>query len=186
MKRIKLITGNQGKYQEMKAIAEEFGIELEWINCPKVEVQGDTIEEISLHSAIDSYLSFRSPLIVDDSGLFIRTLRDFPGPYTSYVRRTIGIEGILKLMSGVSHRDASFKTVITFINGKTTLTFHGEVNGVISDSAKGDKGFGFDPIFIPSGADRTFAEMSLSEKNKFSHRGRAFRKFLDFFLTYNE
>ncbi|BBG24217.1 XTP/dITP diphosphatase [Sulfuracidifex tepidarius] len=185
MKTIKLITGNEGKFKEMNEIAEGKGVKLEWINCPKVEVQADTIEEISLHSAIDSFLSFRSPLIVDDSGLFVDALNGFPGPYTKFVRKTIGIEGMLRLLSNVKRREANFETVITFTDGKKTLTFHGDVEGKISEEAKGVRGFGFDPIFIPNGSDKTFAEMEISEKNKYSHRARAFLKFLDFFLTYN-
>ncbi|MUN28314.1 XTP/dITP diphosphatase [Sulfuracidifex metallicus] len=185
MKTIKLITGNKGKYLEMKDIANKSGIELEWVNCPKVEVQGDNLEEISMHSAIDSFLSFRTPLIVDDSGLFINALNDFPGPYTKFVKKTIGIEGILKLINGIKERSARFMTVITFVDGKNIITFRGEVNGEISLSPRGEMGFGFDPIFIPNGSDKTFAEMSIEEKNLYSHRAKAFQKFLDFFLTYN-
>ncbi len=186
MKTIKLITGNEGKFKEMSEIAEREGIQLEWINCPKVEVQADTIEEISIHSAIDSYLSFKSPLIVDDSGLFVEALNGFPGPYTKFVRKTIGINGILKLLSNVENRRSKFETVITFTDGKKTLTFHGDVVGKVSEEPKGERGFGFDPIFIPDGSHKTFAEMDISEKNRYSHRSKAFLKFLEFFVTYNE
>ncbi len=182
--RVGLVTSNKEKYLEMREIAEKFGLNLEWIVGEKVEIQSNNLEEISRHSAIFAYLNYRRPLIVDDSGLFIRALNNFPGPYTSFVKRTIGNEGILKLMNGVNDRYAYFMTVITFTDGRIIKSFTGIVEGSIAYEMRGEKGFGFDPIFIPQGEKRTFGEMSLEEKNMYSHRAKAFTKFVEFICNY--
>ena len=182
--RVSLVTSNEEKYLEMKEMATEFNIELEWIKSEKIEIQHDKLEEISKTAAILAYLVFRKPLIVDDSGLFIDTLNGFPGPYTNCVKKTIDNEGILKLLKGVKNRSAYFMTVITFTDGNITKSFSGIVRGVIADEVRGNKGFGFDPIFIPEGENRTFAEMTINEKNKYSHRYKAFSKFAEFLQSY--
>lgn len=182
--KISLITNNESKFREISEIAKEFNIELEWIKSDKVEIQSDNLEEISKISATLAYLTFRRPLIVDDSGLFIPALNNFPGPYTSYVKKTIDIKGILKLLENIKDRSAYFMTVITFTDGKIIKSFSGIVKGWIANEMRGNKGFGFDPIFIPEGEERTFAEMSLEEKNKYSHRYKAFSKLAEFLYEY--
>ncbi|PVU68179.1 hypothetical protein DDW01_00505 [Sulfolobus sp. SCGC AB-777_G05] len=113
----------------------------------------------------------------------IRNLAEkIPGPYTNYVRRTIGLEGVLKLMQGVKNRKAYFSTVMCYISESDLKIFEGRVYGKISSEIRGEGGFGFDPIFIPDGEDRTFAEMRIEEKNKYSHRSNAFKKFIDYYL----
>jgi XTP/dITP diphosphohydrolase len=121
------------------------------------------------------------PFIKDDSGLFIDALKGFPGVYSSYVQKSIGNEGILRLMDGVENRAAYFRTVIgLFIPEKGISLFSGECRGSISSEIRGKQGFGYDPIFIPDGEDRTFAEMSLEEKNNISHRIRAIKGLVNF------
>ncbi|WP_218260306.1 XTP/dITP diphosphatase [Saccharolobus shibatae] len=184
--RIGVVTSNENKFMELKELAKDFNIELEQLKGEKIEIQSDNLEEISKTAAYLAYLTFRRPLIVDDSGLFIETLQNFPGPYTNFVKNTIGLKGILKLLEDVKDRSAYFMTVLTFTDGKIIKTFNGIVKGVISEEIRGNSGFGFDPIFIPEGEKRTFAEMSLEEKNKYSHRARAFAKFADFLTSYLE
>ncbi|BFH73413.1 XTP/dITP diphosphatase [Sulfurisphaera javensis] len=181
---ISVVTSNENKFRELAELAKEYNIKLRWINLPKVEIQADSLEEIVRNSAIIAYNMIKSPLIMEDSGLFIEALNNFPGPYTNYVRRTIGLEGILKIMQGIENRNAYFMTAICYIDDKIVKVFTGKINGRISYSIRGDKGFGFDPIFIPEGEDRTFGEMNLEEKNKYSHRGKAFKEFVKFYLTY--
>ncbi|ACP35799.1 non-canonical purine NTP pyrophosphatase, rdgB/HAM1 family [Sulfolobus islandicus Y.G.57.14] len=184
--RIGVVTSNENKFMELKELAKSFNIELEQLKGEKIEIQSDNLEEISKTAAYLAYLTFRRPLIVDDSGLFIETLQNFPGPYTNFVKNTIGLKGILKLLEDLKDRSAYFMTVLTFTDGKIIKTFNGIVKGVISEEIRGNSGFGFDPIFIPEGEKRTFAEMSLEEKNKYSHRARAFAKFADFLMSYLE
>ncbi|QKQ99791.1 XTP/dITP diphosphatase [Metallosphaera tengchongensis] len=181
---IKIVTSNNYKYQEFLDLANN-RIKLSRVDAPKLEIQADSIEEIVRYSAVTFYSLFRSPLIVEDSGLFIEELRGFPGPYTNYVKRTLDCMGILKLMENVENRNATFKSVIAYVDHDRLALFEGETEGTIALKMSGQEGFGFDPIFIPKGRNETFSEMVLHEKNLISHRGQAFRKFLKYYEEIN-
>ncbi len=175
--RVIFVTSNEGKYREVKEIGREYGVEVEWIREEYLEPQGSDLEEIARRSAEMLSEKLKEPFFIEDSGLFIEALNGFPGPYSSYVFKTIGNKGILKLMEGVENRNAYFLAVIAYFDGEKVLTFKGRVDGRIAEEMRGDKGFGFDPIFEYNG--RTFAEMG-DEKNLVSHR----RKALDEFFGY--
>ncbi len=175
--RISVATKNRHKVEEANIALKSFGIELVPVDVPKVEIQSDDLREIAIYAARAAYQYLRRPVVVEDSGLFIDALNGFPGPYSSYVYRTIGVEGILKLMRGVEDRRARFVAVVAFALREDWIeVFEGVVEGTIAEEARGSHGFGFDPIFVPFGETRTFAEMSSEEKTRYSHRGRAFRK----------
>jgi XTP/dITP diphosphohydrolase len=125
------------------------------------------------------------PIFVEDAGIFVKALNGFPGPYSSYVYRTLGTKGILKLMSNIKSRGAYFQAIIAFSNPEEQPTcFIGRVKGKISLKERGTSGFGYDPIFEPSKGDgRTFAEMSTEEKNRLSHRAEALRKFAEWYIS---
>jgi len=172
------ITSNKGKYEEAKLIFEERGFELEWIEDEYPEIQADDLKEIVRFSAKYCAEKYQRSVLVEDSGLFIRALNGFPGPYSSYVFRTIGNEGILKLMEGVEDRSAYFKACVGFCSpGEGPEVFCGYVEGRIAEEIRGSGGFGYDPIFLYE--ERTFAEMTTEEKNRVSHRRRAFENFLN-------
>lgn len=127
----------------------------------------------------------KKPLVLEDSGLYINALKGFPGPYSSYVFKKIGNEGILKLMRSVKDRTAKFVCVVAFAHPKYGIRlFKGEVKGKISLEVRGSKGFGFDPIFIPEGSNKTFGEMDINEKNMFSHRSKAFKQFFQWLVRH--
>jgi XTP/dITP diphosphohydrolase len=111
----------------------------------------------------------------------VNALKGFPGPYAAYVYKTISNPGMLKLMENVKDRAATFRSVIAYYDGRgEPVCFEGEATGRISyDEIWGNlkTGFGFDPIFQPMGSEKTFAEMTIEEKNGFSHRANAVRKF---------
>lgn len=155
-------------------MAEKFSIQIEWLKMEYEESQGFELEEIAKKSAEILSKVIKDPFFIEDSGLFIEALNGFPGPYSSYVFKTIGNKGILKLMDGISNRKAYFKAVIAYFDGKTIQTFDGIVEGEIATEIRGNKGFGFDPIFLYG--DQTFAEMG-EDKNLVSHRRRALEKF---------
>lgn len=143
-----------------------------------LEIQSEDLEEIALESM--KYLSkeLKLPMMIEDSGLFIDCLNGFPGPYSSYIFEKIGNKGILKLMSGEENRRAKFVSVIAYWEPEIEVKiFKGQTQGTISEEERGEKGFGFDPIFIPSGQNKTFGEMDREEKNRFSHRGKALEQF---------
>jgi XTP/dITP diphosphohydrolase len=119
---------------------------------------------------------------IEDSGLFIDELKGYPGVYSSYAFKTVGCKGILKLMEGTRNRGAEFRACAgLLVKGKSTILY-GTCSGRIAPELRGNGGFGFDPIFIPQAHERTFAEMTLEEKNELSHRARVMEKvegFLD-------
>jgi len=175
--KVYFVTSNEGKFREVKEIGKKYGIEIDWIRREYLEPQGSDLEEIAKISAQLLAEEIREPFFLEDSGLFIEALKGFPGPYSSYVFKTIGNEGILKLMNGVEDRRAYFLAVIAFWDGEKVLTFKGRVDGRIATEMRGDKGFGFDPIFEYNG--KTFAEMG-EEKNEVSHRRRALENFFEY------
>ena len=174
---INFVTGNIHKLKEVEGILRPYGIKVKMIKVKKIEIQADELRAIAEHAAINATKDAGVPVVVEDAGLFIEALRGFPGPYSSYVFKTIGNEGIIKLMKGITDRHARFISVVAFAEPEGYVrTFVGVAEGLISVEPRGSMGFGFDPIFIPyEGDGRTFAEMSLDEKNRISHRGKAFR-----------
>jgi len=181
-----LVTGNFHKFNEARRVLSEHHIATGMLRIKTVEIQDDNIENIAKASALEVFKKSRLPLIVEDAGLFIRALKWFPGAYSSYVYRTIGNEGVLKLMEGLSDRYAQFRSAVVFYDSNRSLkSFEGVSEGRISEEARGSSGFGFDPIFEPSrGGGKTFGEMSLDEKNAFSHRANAFRKFAEWYKSF--
>ncbi len=179
--KLKVVTSNPGKAKEFIELGKYYSIKIEIISLPKLEIQSNSLEEIATFSAIDVATRLGTDIVVEDAGLFIEALNGFPGPYSSYVYRTLGVKGVLKLMEGINNRYAYFKSVITYFNPKDQIlkVFVGIVKGRISLEARGTEGFGFDPIFIPEGYDRTFAELGVNIKNKISHRSQAFRKLIN-------
>jgi len=185
LRTIYFVTRNPHKVKEIRelAIAIDGDISIQHLNYEYPELQLDEIEEVVKASAnyIRREKGAKTPFFIEDSGLFIHALNGFPGPFSAFVFRTIGNEGILSLMAGKrsEERRATFKTAIAFCQSASAepRIFRGAVEGRIADSARGEGGFGFDPIFEYRGT--TFAEMSTEEKNRVSHRGRAFREFLN-------
>jgi len=132
------------------------------------------VEEIAEGCALRAYSILRKPLFVEDSGLFVPALNGFPGAYSAWVLRKLGNEGILRLLEG-KNRDAEFKCAVAFTEGKEVRLFTGIVEGRVSESIRGNGGFGYDPIFIPERGEKTFAEEP-SLKDSLSHRARALQK----------
>lgn len=178
------VTSNQHKFNEVSELARKRGVEIVHYKWRYTEIQADDLEEIARASAREVSAKLGRPCFVEDAGLFVKALNGFPGPYSNYVFRTIGSAGILKLMAGLNDRSAEFRSAVGYCEpGKEPIVFVGKVEGKIADEARGTGGFGFDPIFIAlEGDGRTFAEMSVSEKNLFSHRARAVDRFLNWFI----
>jgi len=178
-KLIYFATSNINKFEEVKLTLTEYEISVAIINAKTLEIQADELEEIARAAVMYAFKAQKLPIIVEDAGLFVKSLNNFPGPYSSFVLRTIGNKGVLKLMEGVKDRRAEFLSAVAFCAPDTQpLSFNGVVEGNISFEERGKHGFGFDPIFIPREGDgRTFGEMEMEEKNKLSHRARAIRQF---------
>lgn len=179
------VTSNLHKFNEARLILAEHKVATALLRVKTVEVQDDNIENIAKASALDAVKKCRLPIIVEDAGLFVEALNGFPGPYSSYVYRTVGTKGILKLMKNVEKRNAYFQSVVAFCGPEEPpKCFHGKVEGKISLEERGSSGFGFDPIFEPfASSNKTFAEMAIIEKNKYSHRALALRKFVEWYKS---
>ncbi len=165
-------SSNKNKYSEAKEILSKFKLNLGFFEFAPVEIQSNSILEIATKKSLDAYWSCKKPVIVEDDGLFIPALGGFPGPYSSYVFKTIGNAGILNLVK--SKRNAEFHSVIAYCDGKKPVLFQGVIKGVISKKQKGND-WGYDPIFIPKGKTKTYAE--LDDKNTLSHRYITLGKF---------
>ncbi len=168
-------------------VLREFNLSLGMLKIKTLEIQSESLEEIAKASVLEAFEKCGIPLIVEDAGLFIEALNDFPGPYASYAYKTIGNRGLLRLMDGVENRKARFQSVVAYFSPdlETPVCFKGEIVGEITKEVrKGNSGFGFDPIFKPQGSDKTFAEMSIEEKNMYSHRARAFREFAKWYRSF--
>ena len=144
---------------------------------PKTEIQSTNLAEVAKFAAEEAAKKHNRRVLVEDSGLFVKALSGFPGPFSSYVHDTVGVGGLLRLMSRQTRREAYFQASLALASPRgTSQEFSGKVHGTISDKPGGRQGFGFDPIFIPKGARKTFAQGGTEFKDKYSHRAIAFRK----------
>jgi XTP/dITP diphosphohydrolase len=171
------VSSNNHKYNEAKEILASFGIRLGFLKSDLEEIQSNSLTDIARKKAQNAFLKHRKPLIIEDDGLFIDSLNGFPGPYSSYVFKTIGNEGILDLLK--NKRQAKFISIITYCDDAILESFDGTLDGIISKLQKGT-GWGFDPIFIPNNSSETFAETN--DKNYLSHRYKSLKKFSNWYL----
>ena len=182
METITFVSTNQNKFFEVQLILSTQNVSVEFAKISLVEIQSYSLEEIAREKAKTAFAEVGRQVIVEDDGLFIDSLGGFPGPYSSFVFRTIGNDGILKLLTGSANRSAYFRSLIAFYNGITLSIFEGRVDGRISKRVTEGGGWGYDPIFVPDGTDLTFAELKKS-KNEYSHRRRALEKFAKWYLN---
>jgi XTP/dITP diphosphohydrolase len=181
-------SGNIHKFEEARVVLACHGLATAMIKLKGFEIQSDSLEEIAAHSAFEASKRSGLPILVEDAGLFVEDLAGFPGPYAAYVFKTIKNAGLLKLVKDLPNRRAVFRSVVAYCesNFEKPICFHGEVIGrIIGKEKKKGKtpAFGFDPIFSPEGSRLTFAEMSLKEKNTFSHRAKALDKFGNWYMN---
>ena len=176
-----LVTQNQHKLTELKPLFERFNVSFETTSVEKFEIRADNVEAVAREAAITAYDVLKRPVVLDDTGLFIDALNGFPGTYSGYVLKAIGNIGILRLMNNIDERTAKFVTAVGYTDGDAIQTYVGVMHGDIARTPAGEEGFGYDPIFVPQGETRTYAQLSLSEKVNISHRTKAFRKFLNWY-----
>jgi XTP/dITP diphosphohydrolase len=179
---------NQKKTEEIRSLLPK-GFILE--NLLDLNIEDDipenepTIEGNSAFKARWVFQKFGLPCFADDTGLEVLALNGEPGVHSArYAGATRSDQANMDLLQlnlkDKTDRSAQFKTVITYCDQDQELQFTGIVSGRISEEARGEHGFGYDPIFEPEGLERTFAEMDLAEKNNYSHRARALAQLLSF------
>ena len=173
-------SSNEHKFEEAQRILSTLGINIKLFKTTLEEIQSNSLNEIAKRKAIDAFTKIQKPILIEDDGLFINSLNGFPGPYSSYAYDTIGNKGIIQLLENTELRDAKFVAIIAYCNGIDEVKlFESSIPGKISkEIEKG--GWGYDPIFIPDGESKTFA--NVSDKDKFSHRSASLKKFSDWFM----
>jgi len=179
------VTTNKHKVREVQSILGD-SIEIEQIDFDYDELRSDYPEEIVMEAIGKMVKKYKKPVLIEDSGLFIDCLGEFPGTCSAYVHKRIGLPGILKLMEGKDDRNCSYKSAIGYGEpGKSSVSFLGEEKGEIAEKIRGSKGFGHDPIFIPEGNDKTYGEMDNVEEIK-KFRRRAIVQLIDFLKKYQD
>ncbi len=180
-------TANLHKFEEYRALLGSEDVELHSLRdypgfTPSPET-GTTFKENASQKALEACRYTDQPTFADDSGLEVTALDNAPGIYSARYGKddTDRINRLLKELENKSDRSARFVCVIAIaINGEVIETFEGVMEGTIIEQPRGNNGFGYDPVFVPKGESRTFAEMTQEEKNQISHRARALKKALEF------
>ncbi len=188
-------TNNSHKLEEIGALFDD---RFRLIGLADLDVSDEipedheTLEENASQKAWYIFNRFARDCFADDTGLEVAALNDAPGVYSARYSRmgeltfpemepaAGNIRKLLIEMEGCSNRFAQFRTVISLVLKGTEYRFEGLVKGKITAKASGVKGFGYDPVFIPEGYSRTFAEMELQVKNRISHRARAVHRLIEF------
>jgi XTP/dITP diphosphohydrolase len=185
-----LATRNKNKIEEITRITNSLNIKILTLDdfpaCPEVVEDGTTFEENAVKKAASVAQCTGKPALADDSGLEVTALHGAPGTLSArYAGEPAddkkNIEKLLQEMRGIEKRQARFVCCIAFALPDSTIhVFHGYTDGHIGEEQRGANGFGYDPVFLPRGSDRTFAEMTDDEKDAMSHRGLALNAFKDF------
>jgi XTP/dITP diphosphohydrolase len=187
---IVLATRNKNKIAEIRRITADLPLTIlsldDYPDCPETVEDQDSFEGNAIKKAVDVCTCSGKPALADDSGLEVEHLNNAPGIYSARYAAGAGqgndVKNYEKVLSELKNvpdekRSAQFVCCIALaFPDKTTKTFFGYAKGRIGHEPRGSKGFGYDPIFIPEGHNKTFAEMSGDEKNKLSHRGKALEK----------
>ena len=174
------VSSNTHKFTEAQRILSNLGLNISLFKTTLEEIQSNSLSEIATRKALDAYSKVQKPVIIEDDGLFIDSLNGFPGPYSSYTYDTIGNKGIMSLLEKIESRNAKFVAIIAYCNGVDDVKlFESSIPGKISSIIE-QGGWGYDPIFIPDGESKTYA--NVSDKDKFSHRSAALKKFSDWFM----
>ena len=174
-------TNNEHKLEEVKAILEPYYqiLSLKDIgDDTDIPETGETLEDNTLIKANYLWDTYHTNCFADDTGLEVEALNNAPGVYSARYAgeqksSTDNVAKLLKELEGKENRNAQFRTVIALIIDGKKYVFEGKIKGVITTSARGNSGFGYDPVFQPEGYDKTFAELTLADKNEISHRARA-------------
>jgi len=204
---LRYVTTNAGKVREAESYLGDGAVTQ--LDFDYTEVQSDELGPIAAHGAREAYREAGEPVLVDDAGLFVEALDGFPGPYSSYVEDTLGIERVWRMVREEEIDRAAFRCVLAYCDGEgfeaspdpvdrddrvaaaaaggdeeegplPVKLFEGVVPGRIV-APRGEGGFGYDPVFEHDG--QTMAEMTTEEKNAISHRGRALAKFAEWYAT---
>lgn len=172
-------TSNKHKLAEVNEIGKPYGVKFKRVEVVYPEIRSESVSDVAREGVSHVFGEINKPVIVEDSGLFIKAFGGFPGPYSRFVYDKVGCLGILRLMGGIEDRSARFISAVGYADENEVKVFEGKIDGKITDEMRGEAGFGYDPIFMPLNHDTTFAE-DPKNKNEVSHRRKAFDLFCRF------
>ena len=171
------VTSNPNKFRELSELLE--------FNLSRIEIDLQEIQTTDLHELVkfklrQAYEHVQAPVIVEDTSLYFEAWKELPGPLVKYFLKNIGLSGIVRALHEFNNNSASAVCCMGFTkDGKSTHLFEGKVKGNIVEP-RGSQHFGWDAIFLPTGYQRTFGEMSSKEKHQISPRGAATKRFKGF------
>jgi inosine triphosphate pyrophosphatase len=173
MKNLTFITGNAAK---AKYLSDYFHMPVEHVKLDLKEIQSLDLSEVVKDKVLRAYEIVKKPVLVEDVSLSFNAMKSLPGPLIKWFYETLGNEGLCRLLDGFDDRTALAKVQFAICDENETHTFEGSIQGSIAHTPKGDVGFGWDPVFIPDGYTKTWAEMNESEREQTSMRKIALTK----------
>lgn len=170
-----LVTGNRGKIAEARLA---LGMEIEAVEVDLPEIQGLDLLDILKEKAEVAWEMVRRPLVVEEAGLSLVALNGFPGPLVKWMLTAVGAEGIARTAHALNDPRAVARCALLFRDAERSVVAEGSTPGTLVLPGRGEHGFGWDPVFLPDGEIRTFAELEGREKDAVSHRGKAWRELM--------
>lgn len=167
-----VVSTNPGKIKEINQI---LGTNHKVSSVDIPEIQSLNLDEVIINKAKAAYKKIKKPILVEDVSLEIKALKGLPGTFVKFFLNTLGTEGTVKLL-GENKSNTKVTAAAAIYNGNNLKIFKGTVYGTLSPRDRGSNGFGFDKVFIPNGYKKTYAQMSIEDKNKISHRAKALEK----------
>jgi len=164
------VTSNSNKWHEAQRI---LGYAIERVELDLDEVQAESVAAVALAKAQAAYARLNRPVIVEDAGIELSGLGGFPGPFVKYWEKLGGLESICRAADGLGDRRMRAVCALGICSEAGAQVVEGAVDGMLSLHPRGQSGFGWDAIFVPQGAGRTFGEMTAAEKDARSHRRKA-------------
>jgi non-canonical purine NTP pyrophosphatase (RdgB/HAM1 family) len=171
--KITFITGNAAKAEQLGRHLD-FPVEHQKIDL--AEIQSLNLAEIVEHKAREAYKLVKTPVLIEDTSLVFNAFGRLPGPLIKWFLTELGNEGLCKLLDTQEDRSCTAEVLFGLYDGEKLSTFHGAAHGRVADRPRGENGFGWDPIFIPKGYDKTWGEMTAEEQKETSMRRIALKK----------
>jgi non-canonical purine NTP pyrophosphatase (RdgB/HAM1 family) len=170
-----LVTGNPSKLAEARRIC---GLGLEAVEVELPEIQSLDIYEVLRAKGREAFRQLRRPVVVEETGLELAALNGFPGPLVKWMLGAVGAEGIARTASVLGDTRAVAHCALLYLDDQREVNAEGTTEGELVTPPRGEGGFGWDPVFLPAGESRTYGEMSPADKDRLSHRARAWRAFV--------
>ncbi len=173
-------TGNSHKVEEVSEVLKEYGLEIDHANPKIEEIDSTSPKKIALDKAKQAFEQLRTSVITEDTGVWFKAYKNFPGTQPKRMFESLGLEGLLKLLKG-KDRNAFFLCTICFFDGSEHKFFEGKLEGKITSKVikPNANRMPYEKIFIPNGYKKAIVEMTKAEKNKISHRAKATHKLGD-------